>query len=95
VLHDTIQTLAESFPPDKIDSYRDAAHSFRIPYWDWSQGDESGDVPDFFVNETVQVHTPEGKKLEMWNPLRRFDFNPVPQGFEGKVGSAHSDNKRR
>jgi tyrosinase len=94
-LHDTIQTLAERAPPAQIDRYRSAAHSFRIPYWDWSQGEQSGDVPDFFMTDTVQVDTPEGSRIEIWNPLHRFDFNPVPQGFEGKVGSAHSDIKRR
>jgi tyrosinase len=95
VLQDKIQKLAASFPPEKIDKYRDAARSFRIPYWDWSQGDQGGDVPDFFMSDSVLVDTPEETNFEMSNPLHRFDFNPVPQGFEGKVGSAHSDNNPR
>lgn len=94
MLHETIQALAEMYPPDEIDSYRDAAHSFRIPYWDWSQGDQSGGVPDFFMTETVYVHTPQGVEFEISNPLHRYHFRPVPEGFEGKVGSAHSDIER-
>ena len=95
MLHDKIQALAEVAPSDQIDRYRAAAHSFRIPYWDWSQGDQSGDVPDFFMTETIMVDAPEGRTVEISNPLRRFHFDPAPQGFEGKVGSAHSDNERR
>ncbi|OSS49874.1 hypothetical protein B5807_05870 [Epicoccum nigrum] len=55
-----------------------------MPFWDWSQGDQSGDVPDFFMTDTVQVDTPDGQRIEIWNPLFKFDFKPVPQGFEGK-----------
>lgn len=88
MLHDRIQTLAEQAPPDQIDRYRWAAYSFRMPFWDWSQGDQSGDVPDFFMTDTVQVDTPDGQRIEIWNPLFKFDFKPVPQGFEGKVGTA-------
>ncbi|KAH6638401.1 hypothetical protein C7974DRAFT_411824 [Boeremia exigua] len=83
-LYARIRQLAENAPADQIDRYRWAASSFRIPYWDWSQGDQSGEVPDFFMSETTVVDTPEGRKIEIWNPLYKYDFKPVPKGFEGK-----------
>lgn len=61
-----------------------------MPYWDWSQGDASGDVPDFFMTETITVQAPEGRTVELWNPLYKYDFKPVPSvghgAFGGKVG---------
>ncbi|KAF3001808.1 hypothetical protein E8E13_002868 [Curvularia kusanoi] len=94
ILHSRIQTIAEHAPSNQIDRWRWAAHSFRIPYWDWSQGDRSGEVPDFFMTETIMVETPEGRRMQMWNPLYKFDFKPVPaQGFDGKASSwPASDN---
>ncbi|KAJ8111800.1 hypothetical protein OPT61_g5688 [Boeremia exigua] len=84
-LHARIRRIAENAPADQIERYRWAASSFRIPYWDWSQGEQSGDVPDFFMTETIVVHTPEGRNIEIWNPLYKYDFKPVPsRGFEGK-----------
>ena len=52
-------------------------------------GDQSGDVPDFFMTEMITVNAPEGRTVEIWNPLYKYDFKPVPsvgQGaFDGKV----------
>ncbi|KAJ4986034.1 hypothetical protein SVAN01_08512 [Stagonosporopsis vannaccii] len=84
-LHARIQIIAEYAPADQIDRYRWAASSFRIPYWDWSQGEQSGEVPEFFMSEMVTVDTPEGRNIELLNPLYKYDFKPVPsQGFDGK-----------
>jgi tyrosinase len=88
-LYARIRNIAEFAPADQIERYRWAAYSFRMPYWDWSLGDQSGDVPDFFMTETIAVNTPEGRIIEIWNPLYKYDFKPVPsvgQGaFDGKV----------
>ncbi len=95
-LHARIQRIAENAPADQIERYRWAASSFRIPYWDWSQGEQSGDVPDFFMTETTVVGTPEGRNIEIWNPLYKYDFKPLPSsGFEGKVRNALIDNAPR
>lgn len=38
------------------------------------------------MTETTRVDTPEGRNIEILNPLNKYDFKPVPsQGFEGKV----------
>lgn len=85
-LYGHIQHIAEHAPEDQIERYRWAASSFRIPYWDWSGGEQSGEVPEFFMSETIMVDTPEGRKIEIWNPLYRYNFNPVPsEGFDSKV----------
>lgn len=90
-LHARIQKIAEYAPVDQIVRYRWAASTFRMPYWDWSRGEQSGDVPDFFMTETTVVATPEGRNIEIWNPLYKYDFKPVPSvGFEGKVRSTRS-----
>lgn len=91
-LYARIQSIAEHASADQIDRYRWAAYSFRMPFWDWSQGDQSGDVPDFFMTETTTVDTPEGQNIEIWNPLYKYDFKPVPPagGFDGKVRYVHT-----
>ena len=49
-------------------------------------------MPDFFMAETALVATPEGRSIEIWNPLYKYDFKPLPsEGFEGKVESTHSN----
>ncbi|KAF1925295.1 tyrosinase [Didymella exigua CBS 183.55] len=83
-LYARIQILATHAPEDQRERYQWAAYSFRIPYWDWSLGDGSGDVPRFFVTETTVVFTPEGRNIEIWNPLYAYTFKSIPDGFEDK-----------
>jgi tyrosinase len=87
VLYARIQTLATYAPEDQRERYHWAANSFRIPYWDWSLGDGGGGVPNFFVTETTMVATPEGRNIEMWNPLYKYTFKSIPDGFDDKVRS--------
>jgi Common central domain of tyrosinase len=86
-LHDRIQTIAENASADQIDRYRWAAYSFRMPYWDWAQGEQSGNVPEIFMTPTTMVTTPEGRTIEILNPLYKYEFKPVPSAgaFSGKV----------
>lgn len=93
-LYARIQILASYAPEDQRERYRWAAYSFRIPYWDWSLGDGSGDVPDFFITETAMVATPEGRNIEIWNPLYKYTFNPIPEGFDDKVRSPSPCNNK-
>ncbi|KAF9699590.1 hypothetical protein EKO04_002625 [Ascochyta lentis] len=85
-LHANIQKIAENAPADQLDRYRWAAYSFRMPYWDWAQGEQSGTVPGFFMTPTTVVATPEGRSIEIWNPLYKYEFKPVPSAgaFSGK-----------
>ncbi|KAJ4404417.1 hypothetical protein N0V91_005938 [Didymella pomorum] len=84
ILYGRIQTLATYAPEDQRERYQWAANSFRIPYWDWSLGDGGGGVPDFFVTETTMVDTPEGRRIEIWNPLYKYTFKSIPDGFDDK-----------
>jgi tyrosinase len=93
-LYAHMQQIAESAPADQIDRYRWAASSFRMPYWDWAQGEQSGPVPDFFMTPTITVTTPEGNPVEISNPLYSYRFHPLPSGvaFNGKVRYKQSEN---
>ena len=64
-LYARIQRIAEYAPADQIDRYRWAAYSFRMPYWDWAQGEKGGSVPAFFMTPTTKVATPEGRNIEI------------------------------
>lgn len=89
-LYARVRTLATRAPADQTERYQWAAYSFRIPYWDWSLGEASGDVPDFFTSEMTTVATVEGRNIEIWNPLYKYTFHPIPHGFGEKVRRMYS-----
>jgi tyrosinase len=71
---------------DRLARYAAAANSFRMPYWDWAQGEDAGPVPEFFITKKIDVIYPDGMKETIWNPLYAFYFHPInPDGFEKKV----------
>ncbi|KAF1842823.1 Di-copper centre-containing protein [Cucurbitaria berberidis CBS 394.84] len=85
VLHERIQEIASRAPEDRYERYSKAARSFRMPYWDWAQGEKGGPVPDFFTTEMISVIKTDGVEKDMWNPLHTYRFHPVvPEDFEGK-----------
>ncbi|KAF3046339.1 hypothetical protein E8E12_002768 [Didymella heteroderae] len=86
-LYTRIQTLVTYAPEDQRERYQWAANSFRIPYWDWSLGEGGGGVPSFFITETTMVATPEGRNIEIWNPLYQYTFKSIPDGFDDKFKS--------
>ncbi|CAO2656503.1 Nn.00g053060.m01.CDS01 [Neocucurbitaria sp. VM-36] len=85
VLHGHIREIASRATPDQLERYNAAAKSFRMPYWDWAQGEKGGPVPDFFTTETITVNMTDGSEALIWNPFYTYYFHPlIPEDFEGK-----------
>jgi tyrosinase len=81
-----MQDIALRAPADQVDRYKTAADSFRMPYWDWARGEVGGGVPEFFVQPSITVTTPNDTEETLSNPLYAYDFRPlVPGDFTGKV----------
>lgn len=60
-----------------------------MPYWDWALGPDAGSVPDFFMQEMIDVTYPNGETGTIWNPLYAYYFlKNIPEGFHDKVISA-------
>ncbi|KAF8523809.1 hypothetical protein JB92DRAFT_1518313 [Gautieria morchelliformis] len=59
--------------------YLKAADRFRLPYWDWAT---EPTLPDIIaIQETVNVHLPNGSRASIKNPLFGYYFNPVYSDF--------------
>ncbi|KAF2847615.1 Di-copper centre-containing protein [Plenodomus tracheiphilus IPT5] len=85
ILHEHMRNIASTAPLNRVERYEAAAHSFRMPYWDWGLGGTAADVPDFFVNETIPLVELDGSETVMANPLHSYKFNPlVPEDFDDK-----------
>ena len=43
------------------------------------------------MTPTTMVATPEGRNIEIWNPLYSYEFKPLPSAgaFDGKVRDVH------
>ena len=80
--------IAWTAPADQIERYLFAADTFRMPYWDWAQGDKLGPVPDAFLTRKINVMDTDGTETSIRNPLYSYKFHEVPsKGFDGKVSN--------
>ncbi|KAI1583306.1 hypothetical protein PtrARCrB10_03282 [Pyrenophora tritici-repentis] len=84
VVSDYVHDIATQAPTDKVERYLAAANEFRIPYWDWAQGTNSGPVPEFFTNPMLTVTNTDGVSTPMSNPLYSYQFNPISDRFDEK-----------
>jgi len=64
--------IAETYPADQIDKYRQAADQLRIPYWDWST---NATIPDVFATPQLTINAAWGSET-INNPMYRYDFHP-------------------
>lgn len=64
--------IANQYPQDTAQQYRDAATSLRIPYWDWAS---SAAMPDATTQLNITVKTPNGTQT-ITNPLAAYRFHP-------------------
>ncbi|KAI4688971.1 hypothetical protein J4E81_007688 [Alternaria sp. BMP 2799] len=85
-----VYDIAKKAPADQIERYLKAANEFRIPYWDWAQGNTIGPVPDFFTAPEIAVTDTDGSLTVVSNPLYSYKFNPIPAGFDQKWASMSS-----
>src|SRR6266480_3220044 len=75
--------VANQFPAGALqDTYRAAASTLRIPYWDWAMSPPSGQnsLPDSVAQPTITVTTPNGTQT-IDNPLYAYTFHPMEPGI--------------
>ncbi|KAI4122475.1 MAG: hypothetical protein LQ338_005800 [Usnochroma carphineum] len=78
------QQIAASYPQSQRARYREAAWTFRIPYWDWSI---TPTMPPEVNQPTIFINAPNGT-LNVVNPLYNYTFHPQPSNtdFPPNVG---------
>lgn len=57
------------FPAAEQAAWRQAADTWRLPYWDWAV---SGKVPTLAYSPQVTVTMPPGQTVRIENPLYQF-----------------------
>ncbi|KAJ6502787.1 tyrosinase [Mycena vitilis] len=70
--------IAATYTVDQ-ERFKQAAASLRQPYWDWAQ--HSVPPPEVISLDTVSIIAPNGQKIQVANPLRRYTFHPVDPSF--------------
>ncbi|KAG7085489.1 hypothetical protein E1B28_003052 [Marasmius oreades] len=72
--------IAATYTSADAQKYKDAAENVRQPYWDWARNS----VPPAEVISMDQVTilaAPDGRKVKVSNPLRRYTFHPIDKSF--------------
>lgn len=64
--------IAETYPQDKIDQYRQAADNLRMPYWDWTM---DATIPDVFQQPNLTINAAWGSET-VENPMYRYNWHP-------------------
>ncbi|KAJ6505752.1 tyrosinase [Mycena vitilis] len=70
--------IAATYTVDQA-RFKQAALSLRQPYWDWAQ--HGVPPPEVISLDTVSIIAPDGQKIQVANPLRRYTFHPVDPSF--------------
>ncbi|KAJ7674241.1 tyrosinase [Mycena rosella] len=70
--------IASTYTVDQ-DRFKQAALGLRQPYWDWA----SNAVPpaEVISLDKVPIIAPNGQKIQVTNPLRRYTFHPIDPSF--------------
>ncbi|MCJ1417075.1 hypothetical protein MMC32_003414 [Xylographa parallela] len=74
LLHANARSIAATYNSTNGATYRAAAETFRIPYWDWSLNPT---MPGLVNAPTLTITTPTGVRA-VPNPLYNYTFNPLP-----------------
>ncbi|MCJ1287371.1 hypothetical protein MMC26_006720 [Xylographa opegraphella] len=74
LLHANARSIATTYNSTNAATYRAAAETFRIPYWDWSLNPT---MPALANAPTITITTPSGVR-DVANPLYNYTFNPLP-----------------
>lgn len=84
-VYNITQMIAAWYPDNRRESFKKAAESFRLPYWDWAMKPPNGtSVFPSAVGDSpaVEVDGPNGKQ-NISNPLFSYTFKPLdPVIFE-------------
>ncbi|MCJ1396995.1 hypothetical protein MMC11_000187 [Xylographa trunciseda] len=74
LLHANARSIAATYNSSNGATYRAAAETFRIPYWDWSLNPT---MPSLVNVATITITTPTGVQ-DVTNPLYNYTFDPLP-----------------
>ncbi|KAF5372536.1 hypothetical protein D9758_005295 [Tetrapyrgos nigripes] len=72
--------IAATYTSADAQRFKDAAQNLRQPFWDWARNS----VPPAEVISLDQVTiaaAPDGKRVPVTNPLRRYTFHPIDKSF--------------
>lgn len=67
-----ISDIIPKFPKDKQAGLKEAADSWRLPFWDWAINHR---VPTLAKYPTTTIPTPNGKRERVENPLYQFKMS--------------------
>ncbi|QSS48849.1 photo-regulated tyrosinase [Histoplasma capsulatum var. duboisii H88] len=67
-----ISDIIPKFPKDKQTGLKEAADSWRLPFWDWAINHR---VPTLAKYPTTTIPTPNGKRERVENPLYQFKMS--------------------
>ncbi|KAH7035016.1 uncharacterized protein B0I36DRAFT_381822 [Microdochium trichocladiopsis] len=77
-LYNLVQSIAELWPEDELEHWRETARRFRIPYWDWGRVTETDKnvFPDDIAGQRgITAYGPNGDQA-IANPLYSYIFQP-------------------
>ncbi|EEH20603.2 hypothetical protein PABG_02834 [Paracoccidioides brasiliensis Pb03] len=72
-----ITDIIPAFPKDRQAQLKEAADSWRLPFWDWAVNHR---VPTLAKYPTTTIPTPSGKRARVENPLYQFKM-PTNEPF--------------
>jgi len=78
ILQQNAIQIANEYPPNLSQQYKDAANIFRIPYWDWAN---SATMPESITTPNITITGPNGQG-SIKNPLASYNFHPIPSAAE-------------
>ncbi|KAJ6580116.1 tyrosinase [Mycena vulgaris] len=78
VLQTAAINIAATYTVDQ-DRFKKAAMELRQPYWDWARN--SVPPAEVISLNQVTITAPNGQKIQVDNPLRRYTFHPIDPSF--------------
>ncbi|PGH12901.1 hypothetical protein AJ79_04001 [Helicocarpus griseus UAMH5409] len=78
-----INDIIPKFPKEKQATLKEAADSWRLPFWDWAVNHR---VPTLAKYPTTTIPTPSGKRERVENPLYQFKMSTNEPFLSENVG---------
>lgn len=89
ILHDRAVDVAKEYPIGQArNKALELAARVRLPYWDWARNStnpEDGVIPKILRVERCTVTFPNGTSGEIFNPLYKYKFHPLPKEVFGEL----------
>lgn len=94
-MHAHAQTIASKYTGASAATYKSAAETLRLPYWDWAS-DPDAAIPPVTTQPTIKINTPTGP-ADVHNPLYSYRFQTFPftdPDFQDQAVSQFNETKR-